>query len=53
MGILQQLHSEGRTVILITHDNEIAAQAKRIIKIKDGHIETDSAATVKQEAEEI
>ncbi|MBQ7924848.1 MAG: ABC transporter ATP-binding protein [Lachnospiraceae bacterium] len=50
MGILQQLHSEGRTVILITHDNEIAAQAKRIIKIKDGRIETDSAAPVQQEA---
>ncbi len=42
MSILQNLHSEGRTVILITHDNEIAAQAKRIIKIKDGHIEADS-----------
>lgn len=42
MGILQSLHSEGRTVILITHDNEIAAQAKRIIKIRDGHIEADS-----------
>lgn len=42
MGILKDLHSEGRTVILITHDNEIAAQANRIIKIKDGRIETDS-----------
>lgn len=43
MEILQELHREGRTVILITHDNEIAAQAKRIIKIKDGRIESDSA----------
>ena len=42
MQILQELHSEGRTVILITHDNEIAAQAKRVIKIKDGRIEADS-----------
>ncbi len=42
MGILQKLHSEGRTVILITHDNEIANQAKRVIKIKDGRIEADS-----------
>ena len=31
MGILKELHKEGRTVILITHDNEIAARAKRII----------------------
>lgn len=43
MQILQELHQEGRTVILITHDNEIAAQAKRVIKIKDGRIEADTA----------
>lgn len=36
MDILKGLHKEGRTVILITHDNEIAAQAKRVIKIRDG-----------------
>ena len=39
--ILKELHKDGRTVILITHDNEIAAQAKRVIKIKDGKIERD------------
>lgn len=42
MEILENLHSEGRTVILITHDNEIAARAKRVIKIRDGRIESDS-----------
>lgn len=42
MGILENLHQEGRTVILITHDNEIAGRAKRVIKIRDGHIEADS-----------
>lgn len=41
MQILKDLHKEGRTVILITHDNEIANQAKRIIKLKDGQIERD------------
>lgn len=39
--ILKELHQEGRTVILITHDNEIAAQAKRVIRIKDGKVEAD------------
>ena len=39
--ILKELHAEGRTVILITHDNDIAAQAKRVIRIKDGKIERD------------
>ena len=41
MGILKQLYDDGRTVILITHDNEIAANAGRIIKIKDGKIVED------------
>lgn len=39
--ILKELHRDGRTVILITHDNEIAAHARRVVKIKDGEIEKD------------
>lgn len=39
--ILKELHKEGRTVIIITHDNEIADQAKRVIRIRDGKIEKD------------
>ena len=42
MGILKDLHREGRTVILITHDNTIAMQAPRIVKIMDGHIVSDT-----------
>lgn len=41
LSILKNLYEEGRTVILITHDAEIADAAKRVIKIKDGHIESD------------
>ncbi|MBO6016068.1 MAG: ABC transporter ATP-binding protein [Lachnospiraceae bacterium] len=41
LEILKQLHRDGRTVILITHDNDIAAQADRVIKIRDGKIERD------------
>lgn len=52
MGILEELHREGRTVILITHDNEIAARAKRVIKIKDGQIETDTIQNIIQPAPE-
>lgn len=42
LQILRELHSDGRTVILITHDNEIAAQADRVIKIHDGTIVSDT-----------
>ena len=41
MEILKGLHKEKRTVILITHDNEIASRAKRIIRIMDGKIVAD------------
>lgn len=41
MKMLKELHRTGRTVVLITHDNEIAAQVKRVIRIKDGQIEDD------------
>lgn len=41
LGILRKLHSGGRTVILITHDDGIASQAKRVVRIMDGKIETD------------
>lgn len=41
MRILHELHEEGRTVILITHDNGIAAEAQRVIRIQDGKIVED------------
>ena len=44
LGILQKLHKEGNTVVLITHDNSIAVQAERIIRLEDGHIVYDGDA---------
>jgi putative ABC transport system ATP-binding protein len=41
MGILKELHSMGNTIILITHDNSLAMQSKRIIRIQDGEITED------------
>lgn len=38
MDIFKKLNKEGRTIILITHEHEIAEQAKKIIRIKDGEI---------------
>lgn len=42
LDILKDLHEGGRTVILITHDNGIAQQAKRVVRIMDGKIESDT-----------
>ena len=41
LEILKELHRSGRTVIIITHDEEIANQAHRVIRILDGRIEED------------
>lgn len=41
MEILKGLHKGGRTVIIITHDDEIAQQVKRVVRIVDGRIEDD------------
>lgn len=41
MGILKDLHANGNTIILITHDNSLAQQAKRLIRIQDGEITED------------
>ena len=44
LGMLQDLHRQGHTVILITHDNSIALQAQRIIRLEDGRIVYDGDA---------
>ena len=42
MNILKDLHESGRTVIIITHDDEIANQVDRVVRIMDGKIVSDS-----------
>ncbi len=44
MNFLKELHDEGNTIVLITHDNSIAAQAERVVRITDGKIVYDGPA---------
>ena len=54
MGLLEEIHAAGNTIIVVTHEEEIAKHAHRIIRLKDGLIESDeknehiSVATVKR-----
>ena len=41
MNLLERLHNQGNTILLVTHEHDIAAHAHRIIKIRDGQIESD------------
>ncbi len=42
MTMFQQLHAKGRTIVLVTHDEHVAAYAKRVIQIADGKVVTDA-----------
>ena len=43
MGLLDELNREGRTIVLVTHDEQVAAHAKREIFLKDGKVDSDRA----------
>ena len=41
MGLFQEIHTKGNTIIIVTHEEDIARHARRIIRLMDGHIESD------------
>lgn len=49
LALLKALNDEGNTIVLITHDNSIANQAKRIVRIHDGKIVEDSLTDIRKE----
>ncbi len=42
MGLFNEIHQQGNTVVLVTHEEDIAAYANRIIRLKDGMVESDT-----------
>lgn len=42
MALFDQIHAAGNTVIMVTHEEDIAAHAKRVIRLRDGMIESDT-----------
>jgi len=45
MILFEELHSQGNTIILVTHEQDIAEHARRTIRLRDGHIESDEPVT--------
>jgi putative ABC transport system ATP-binding protein len=46
LEILERLSAEGRTIVLITHEHEVAEHAERVIELSDGHIVSDATDAV-------
>lgn len=43
LGIFDELHAQGKTLIMVTHSDELAERAHRIVRLKDGHVESDQS----------
>lgn len=53
MVLFQELHNEGKTVILVTHEEDIGQHAERVIRFRDGHIVSDQKVTNRLNAREV
>ena len=42
LNLLDELHEQGQTIVLVTHDNDIAAHAPRHVRLRDGKVESDA-----------
>ncbi|MDP7035425.1 MAG: ABC transporter ATP-binding protein [Planctomycetota bacterium] len=49
LNLLEDLHDEGRTIVLVTHEEAVGSRARRLIRIRDGQIESDEQQGSRQE----
>ena len=45
LGLLQELNAQNITIVLVTHEHDIAACAKRVVSMRDGKVQSDTVST--------
>jgi putative ABC transport system ATP-binding protein len=50
MSLFDQLHAEGQTLILVTHEQEIADRCHRVVTLRDGHLMSDNRTAVQTDS---
>ncbi|WAH36816.1 ABC transporter ATP-binding protein [Alicyclobacillus dauci] len=48
LRLFEELHEQGNTIVIVTHEDEVGRHAKRIVRFRDGRIESDHAAAAKE-----
>jgi len=50
LAVFARLNAEGRTIVLITHESDVAARARRVVRLGDGRVLSDEATGAREEA---
>jgi putative ABC transport system ATP-binding protein len=50
MGLFQELNRQGKTIVMVTHEPELAAYTKRIITLRDGELVSDKTVSERRDA---
>lgn len=48
LGLFEELHAQGNTIVIVTHEDEVGRRAKRIVRFRDGTVESDTSSAERE-----